>query len=134
MRLARRQRRKGATAIEFVLLLPVLLLFSLGTIDWIWYFLDYQAVLSAAQAGARTGSQTLVADDPVAAALAAAESNLAASYPSGPPMGASYVGALVNGDTVRVTIEVPFVPLAGFLVPTPGQVAGTAQMTVEDAT
>jgi Flp pilus assembly protein TadG len=124
--------RRGNTSVEFALIVPVLLLLTFGIMDWVWYLVDYQAVMVATQAGVRTGSQTMLVDDPVAAAEEAAEVNLTASYPSGTPTGSTYEGVLVDGDTVSLTVSVPFEPLVGFVF-TPDTVSSTSQMRIEDA-
>lgn len=54
-----RDRSRGAAAVEFALVLPLLLTLVLGTIDWGWYFFVDQVVTNAAREGARAG--TLVA-------------------------------------------------------------------------
>ncbi len=46
----------GGAAVEFAIVLPVLLLLVLGAIDWGWYFFVEQVVTNAAREGARAGS------------------------------------------------------------------------------
>jgi hypothetical protein len=58
----RRDSRRGAVAVEFALVLPILLLLVLGGIDWGYFFFAGQIVANAAREGARAGSLSRVAD------------------------------------------------------------------------
>lgn len=51
-----RWNQRGAVAVEFVLVLPVLLAIVLGVIDWGWYFSVREVAINAARNGARVGS------------------------------------------------------------------------------
>jgi Flp pilus assembly protein TadG len=51
-----RNRQRGAAAVEFALLLPILIALSLGAIDWGYYFYVNQLVTNAAREGARAGT------------------------------------------------------------------------------
>ena len=53
---AGRQREGGAAAVEFALVLPLLMMLLLGTIDWGFYFWQVQVCTNAAREGARVGS------------------------------------------------------------------------------
>ncbi len=46
---------KGATAVEFAIILPVLLLFVFGIIEWGLYMYNRQVITNAAREGARYG-------------------------------------------------------------------------------
>lgn len=58
-----RTRRRGANHIEFALLLPVLMLFIYGIMEYGWMFFQRTAVQEAGRQGCRHGS-TLDPDDP----------------------------------------------------------------------
>jgi Flp pilus assembly protein TadG len=49
-------RDSGAAAVEFALVLPLLLTIVLGTIDWGWYFFVREVATNAAREGARAGT------------------------------------------------------------------------------
>jgi Flp pilus assembly protein TadG len=51
-----RRAQRGNAMIEFVLVLPLLLVLLLGAIDWGFYFMIREAVINATREGARVGS------------------------------------------------------------------------------
>lgn len=54
--LTRLRAARGASAVEFALVLPLLLAVVLGAIDWGYYFFVEQVVVNAAREGARVGT------------------------------------------------------------------------------
>ena len=46
----------GAAAVEFALVLPLLLLILFGTIEWGYYFFNREIVINSAREGARAGT------------------------------------------------------------------------------
>jgi Flp pilus assembly protein TadG len=120
---ARSGRERGAAAVEFALVLPVLLLLVLGAIDWGWYFYLREVVTNAAREGARVGS---VHQDGQAAAT---------TYLTN--LGLTRGGAVsnvvtVNGiDTVLVTVTYPAGSLTGFIPVVPATITAQAQMRLE---
>ena len=68
-----RSRSKGAAAVEFALILPLLLLLVLGAIDWGYYFFIDNIVVNAAREGARAGSVTATGSGNQSTALSNAE-------------------------------------------------------------
>jgi Flp pilus assembly protein TadG len=50
------RRGRGSVLIEFVLVLPLLLLLLLAAIDWGWYFVLRENAVHATREGARVGS------------------------------------------------------------------------------
>ncbi|WP_242395470.1 TadE/TadG family type IV pilus assembly protein [Anaeromyxobacter oryzisoli] len=67
---------RGAAAVEFAIVLPVLLLVVLGAIDWGYYFFCREVVVNASREGARAGSVIPPGSDPRPDAQAAAENYL----------------------------------------------------------
>lgn len=49
-------RPRGAAAVEFALVLPLLLTILFGTIEWGYYFFNREIVINSAREGARAGS------------------------------------------------------------------------------
>jgi Flp pilus assembly protein TadG len=47
---------RGAAAVEFAIVLPVLIALLCGTIDWGYYFFTRSVVVNASREGARTGT------------------------------------------------------------------------------
>ncbi|WP_083777033.1 TadE/TadG family type IV pilus assembly protein [Anaeromyxobacter sp. Fw109-5] len=47
---------RGAAAVEFALVLPVLMLLCLGAIEWGFHFFQREIIVNAAREGARAGS------------------------------------------------------------------------------
>jgi Flp pilus assembly pilin Flp len=114
---ARRKESRGAAAVEFALVLPLLLMVVLGTIDWGWYFFVSQVVTNAAREGARVGS--LTAYDPAkpgADTTAAAEAtNTVRTYLTGATLkSAPTVNVTTVGDAIRVSVSYPAGSLTGF--------------------
>jgi Flp pilus assembly protein TadG len=111
-----RRSDRGVAAVEFALLLPILLVLTLGAIDWGYFLYVKQRVVNAAREGARAG--TLVDpssdNDPLAAAEAAA-----GAYLAGVGLTAQGVDADFDypGGTkaVKVTITYPAGSLSGYL-------------------
>lgn len=60
--LRRLHRERGAVAVEFALVLPLLLLLVLGGIDWGYYFFAGEIAANAAREGARAGALQRGAD------------------------------------------------------------------------
>lgn len=129
-RFAAARRRRGGAAIEFALVLPVLLALIFGIIEYGWIFFQQANILSAAREGARLG--VTVAQDaspnPGATAVTRVQSVLA-TY--GIDAASATITATQSGaapqETLTVQIAVPYTPLIG-LVPTPANLS--AQMTM----
>jgi Flp pilus assembly protein TadG len=105
-RLCRKDRR-GAAAVEFALVAPVLMLLVFGMIEFGRLVMVQQVLTNASREGARVG----ILDDSTTADVAASVSSfLTSSNISGatitvspdPPSSAGY------GDAVTVTVTVPF--------------------------
>jgi len=116
---ARRDRQRGAAAVEFALVLPLLLTLVLGSIDWGWFFFIDQLVTNAAREGARAGSvlpprPTSTASQAEDAAEQAASAYLTRATLA--PKGVAASFTTVDGtDAIQVTITYPVGSLTGFL-------------------
>jgi Flp pilus assembly protein TadG len=114
----RRQKDSGAAAVEFALLLPILLLVTLGAIDWGYFFFVKQRVVNAAREGARAGS-VVDPDNGWTKAHNAAET-AANAYLSSVGLTATGVTVVdpedIGGtDGIKVTITYPAGSLTGYL-------------------
>lgn len=118
----------GAAAVEFALVLPVLVLLLLGAIDWGYYFYTREVVVNAAREGARAG--TTHRDDAVArndAEITARDYvtrgglNLSKASP--------LPNATVTASSVRVTVTYQAGPITGFSGTfVPGTIQAVAEM------
>lgn len=122
-----RRNADGTAALEFGLVLPLLLVILLGIVDYGHIYFTRLSMSNAAREGARVGV-TLPETEAQAAAVAAATGYLDRAGIS------AVVTATTPSDTdptVTVTITIdPFDPLIG-LVPTPDRLAVSASMRWE---
>jgi Flp pilus assembly protein TadG len=117
----RRDRQSGVAAVEFALLLPILLTLTLGAIEWGFFFFVDQRVTNAAREGARAG--TLLEAPPITPAATGKliAENAAKNYLT--QVGLKTDGVVADPNVVlddgtrgiKVTIRLPYVPLTGFL-------------------
>jgi Flp pilus assembly protein TadG len=135
-----RARERGAAAVEFALVLPLLLLLVLGTIDWGWYFFVREVAINAARVGARVGSVNAVdAAGAIADARTAARSyldDLGLTQGGVDPTAPTVVVGGASLATVKVVVTYPVGSLTGFTLPgfsslVPATITATAQMRRE---
>jgi Flp pilus assembly protein TadG len=123
------RRRRGANAIEFALVMPVLFAIVTGMMDYSWIFMLRNGAMNAARVGARAGAITAQGDDPDGAAAASALRMWNGLGVGGDPT----IVAFRTGDpqlmAVRVTVDVS--NTIG-LVLGPKQVQVTAVERMED--
>jgi Flp pilus assembly protein TadG len=117
MTMQRRNRERGAAAVEFALVLPILLTLTLGAIDFGWFFYIDQLVTNAAREGARAG--TLVAPTAAAATAENAAQTAAESYLTKVSLSATGVEASLDTSVagtqgIKVVISYPVGSLTGF--------------------
>jgi Flp pilus assembly protein TadG len=120
MRKGGRQGDKGAAAVEFALVLPILLLFVMGTIEFGWFFFTHQRVVNAAREGARAGTLLPPPPNSTTAQVRSAAETAASNYlvavglqDQGVSADPSY--AMPDGSqAVRVVITYPYQSLTGF--------------------
>lgn len=93
--------QRGAAAVEFALVLPLLLTIVFGTIEWGYYFFNREIVVNSAREGARAG--TLQYTPPTNAATVAVTT--ATNY-------LTNSGLLLNRDGVSVA-KVEYVDASG---------------------
>ncbi len=127
----RETTQRGAAAVEFALVLPVLLLVMLGAIDWGHYFMVEQIAVNAAREGARVGSlhppsspdgdMVLDAETTATAYLTRAGLNLARAIVTAVP-GTESVVVQVSYRTGSITGFLDLVPIL------PASANATAEM------
>ena len=129
----RQLKRRGGNAIEFALILPVLVAVFTGIIDYGWIYAVRTAATSSARAGARVGALTPKANSPDTAASAAAQ----AKWDSiGLPLSSGDVlisaGRVGTPKLMVVRVRVTTSGLVG-LVPNPtGDILVTASQPMEE--
>lgn len=126
-----RQGRRGASAIETALILPVLLTLFGGTVDTAWYLYQRNALVDAAQAAARAGAVTGTQAEFAADASTAAAARLAAEGVD--PSQVTVTAEQSTGSTtmITVTLTLPFSPVVG-LVPLPDSLSAAASAHYEN--
>jgi Flp pilus assembly protein TadG len=106
-----RQEQNGQSAVEFALVLPLLVLIMLLIVEFGRVWMTVNVMTSAAREGARVASIT--APD-YARVNSAAQSVFTASQITGASVAVS--GPNSNGD-VQVTINLTYVPISGTFIP-----------------
>jgi Flp pilus assembly protein TadG len=112
-----RSSQHGAAAVEFAIILPLLVSIVLGTIDWGYYFFVQQIVTNAAREGARVGTLYDPAT-PGSEALALADAEVTAkSYLDRAGLEAAGATTLAapNGNAIVVTVTYTTGSLTGFM-------------------
>jgi hypothetical protein len=127
--------RRGAAALEFAMMLPVVLLIISAVLDYSWYLNQATAVVNATREGARMGATV---DIPLGADAEAISHTTRALESYGIPCESSGVctvraayGRVASMNALTVSVEAPFQPLFG-LVPTPEVLRGELTMALED--
>lgn len=122
--------RRGANAIEFALILPVLLVLLTGIMDYGYAYAVRNAANAAARAGARAGALTAQVEGPdVAATDAAAARWLSVGLPLTPTMVAFRTTTVPQQMVVRIRVDLA--SLIGLVVG-PGTIEVTAIQRMED--
>ena len=134
MAMVRQSARRGNLLVETAIVLPLLLVLTLGLLEYGWLFLKAQQITNASRQGARVGAR---ADATVAEIAAAVEGAMAAGgmAASGFALVITPVdpSALNAGETLTVEISVPYanIGLGVPLVPTPTALDATVTMARE---
>ncbi len=120
---ARSGDEHGAAAVEFALVLPLLLILVMGTIEWGRFFFLQQLVVNAAREGARAGS--VAVDGVESRAKTVAEGCLSAS---GLDVTKAFIVPLVSADSVIVDVEIAVAPITGLGIPVPAKAKARSEM------
>lgn len=127
--------RRGGAALEFALVLPILLSLTVGVIDFGYYFQSNGRVVSAVREGTRLGVTYATDDSPTAADAATARVNeILTGYGFDTALvtvTTEYIGAAPD-EMLKVTVVLPFDPLIGLVrVGLPGNLIGSMTMLLE---
>jgi Flp pilus assembly protein TadG len=120
---------RGAAAVEFAIVLPVLLLVVFGAIDWGYYFFCREVVVNASREGARAGS--IVPADADAEAVMAAAKAAAEAYLDGGALDRTRAQVVPSAGSASVIVEIQYRTgsLTGFLASVmPASVDARAEM------
>lgn len=131
MELRRLSSERGAAAVEFALVLPVLLLILLGIIEYGRAFYMQNSLTNAARVAARAMVIESSAGVSTAAADAKTKAVSAAIVSPAVTTGEVAVTACAVGSATTVTISYPISQLSGFMPAFPTQLIGKAQMQCE---
>ena len=131
--------RRGASALEFALTLPVVLVILAGILEYGWYLFQLANVVHALRDGARIGV-TVPLDDatpPTARAESHARavlSGLGVPCDSGGGcVVVASIGSTGEVDVLNLSIEVDYTPVVG-LLPSPSHLHGTFTMMMQEQT
>ena len=119
------QGDRGASAVEFAIVLPVLISILVGIIEFGWLFNQQISLTQAAREGARAyaihhADAAFNLNNVVSASAPAVPGVTATSLPAG--------GACPSGQSVVVTTSVNYTSLTGFFDFLPATLNGTAAM------
>ena len=118
----------GQTMVEFILVLPVLLIVLFGIVQFGITFKDYVTLTDAVRAGARTAAVSRNSADPTADTIARVKS---ASDLTPASVAVTVTSTWVHGDDVVVTGKYPYsISLFGVVVAS-GQLSTTTTERVE---
>ena len=127
--------RRGASAVEFALTLPVILVIASAVIDYGWYLHQATSVVHAVREGARFGSTVALDDGPDVEAVNQTTTVLnTLGVPCSSGAGcevAAILGTTGTLTSMTVTAEIEYLAPFG-LVPTPEVLRGQLTMAVED--
>jgi hypothetical protein len=133
------RNRRGASALEFALTLPVVLVILAGILEYGWYLFQLSNVVHALRDGARIGVTVPLDDDtpPTARAESHARAVLTGlgvpCTDGGGCVVVATIGSTGEVDILNVSIEVDYTPVVG-LLPSPSHLHGTFTMMMQEQT
>jgi Flp pilus assembly protein TadG len=117
---------RGAAAVEFAIVVPVLLLIVLGVIDWGYYFYMESIIANCAREAARAGAIAPSGDEDANATTALNDALAAANLDSTRAVLTTTNNA--TSFTARLTYPVGSITGASFLIAVPANALGIAEM------
>jgi Flp pilus assembly protein TadG len=127
-------RRRGLSLVEAAMVLPLLMLISLGGIEYGWLFVRAGQLTNATRQGARMAvgadATTQEVQDAVAALMAAADMGESGYTVAIAP---ADIGAAATGEILTVTVSVPYenVGIGMAMFPTPATLSSSVSMAKE---
>ena len=122
-----RPSQKGASAVEFALVVTLLLAVLFGLMDCSWDMYHWLSVTTSAARGARIAAGIPLSQDPVSRAKGEAEDWLELYRLHGTPTINAEIQNRGYSKILQVRVVVPYQPLIG-RVPTPPVLAGSAEV------
>ncbi len=129
----RKRNRRGANAIEFALIAPILVMLLFGTMEYSWLFMTQITLDAAVIKGVHTAS-TIDPDetDPGTVGEVAAEDYWTGIGLQGDPAFSSWSSSSTGDNTlVTVSASLPYPSLFGGVVPSPGNLRSTSSGRLE---
>lgn len=126
-----RRARRGAQAVEFALIVPVLLMITAAIIDWSWYYSNQLSMLHAMREGMRIGAAT---DSDAGNAAGQTTTEIQQQFDAMGWTGVSISASLTDDNgicMVEATVSLNATTLWG-LVPSPGSHSATERVRAED--
>jgi Flp pilus assembly protein TadG len=127
-----RRSERGQSAVEFALVIPVMLLFLFGIFQIGITYFNNESISTAARDGARAGAIRTGMTEPeiVAAAKAAVIDNASGTNTSKLVIDVTCSGSCAQGDTVFVTVRYPWdIGVMGFAMS--GTLQAKSQLPME---
>lgn len=127
--------RRGASAIEFALTLPVVVTLFAAIMEYGWFFFQQQAILNGARDGVRFGVTVAQVDGPTTEAEDRAEMVIEGfGLDCSDPVDCQILGSIVvdDYDFLRLDMAYAYDPLMSGLLPTPDFVRANFTMALED--
>lgn len=129
--------RRGSSALEFALTLPVVMIVLTGILEYGWYLFQLANVVHALRDGTRIGV-TVPLEDPTPP-IERAESHARAvmnglGVPCDDGDGCNVTAVITPGDdfdVLNLSIEVDYTPIVG-LLPAPSQLRGSFTMMMQE--
>ena len=130
--------RRGASALEFALTLPVITAILAGILEYGWYLFQLSNVVHALRDGTRIGVTVPLEDAEGPGPRAEAHTRAVLDglgvpcTDGGGCIVAATIGAAGDMSVLTVSVEVDYEPIIG-LLPSPSQLGGTFTMMLQDA-